>query len=277
MSDYWRRVGAIVLTLGVGAALLMLSAAGTPEAEGGPAPVDIDKLVAKATFIFKGTVAKLKAANMPGVPVSDRTVVVRVDEVRHGPKAMAHYKGKEITVRLQPKHAVKAGEQLVFYTISWLFGKGLAVQEVGRHGPDAASRKQLDNALQKQANAPLHRQLASAKLVVSGKVTAVKPAPKAGKQQVSEHDPQWRQATITIEKVEKGKHEAKTVTVLFPASRDVLWYHAPKFKAGQEGVWLLHSDQVKQLPAKTFTAIKPLDFHPKGQLEHIRKMLKASR
>ena len=43
-----------------------------------PASSKAEVLAQQARFIFKGTVQKLKAANMPGVPVNDRTAVVRV-------------------------------------------------------------------------------------------------------------------------------------------------------------------------------------------------------
>ena len=43
----------------------------------------------EAAYIFKGTVEKLKAATMKNVPVDNRTVVVRVDQVIEAPKNLA--------------------------------------------------------------------------------------------------------------------------------------------------------------------------------------------
>ena len=42
----------------------------------------------KPTFVFKGTIKKLKSATMKGVPVDERTLVVTVNQVIEAPPAL---------------------------------------------------------------------------------------------------------------------------------------------------------------------------------------------
>src|SRR5947209_18759713 len=90
-----------------------------------------EELARRASFIFKGTVQKLKAATMPSVPVSDRTAIVRVDHVIEAPRMLSGYEGRDITVQLSKGEKVKKGEQAVFYANGWLFGESVAVESVG--------------------------------------------------------------------------------------------------------------------------------------------------
>jgi len=66
----------------------------------------------------------------------------------------------------------------------------------------------------------------------------------------------------------------KTVAVPFPASQDVRWYQIPKFQTGQEGVFLLHTNQdVRGLAREAPTSLNSLDIQPKDQLERIRTLI----
>ncbi len=67
--------------------------------------------------------------------------------------------------------------------------------------------------------------------------------------------------------------------VRFPASNDVRWYKAPKFQTGQEGVFLLHKEQLAQhvrgmtapeLAPEEYTALHPADFQPLDELPRIK-------
>src|SRR6185503_14912721 len=89
------------------------------------------ELLAQASFIFKATVIKLKAATMASVPVTDGTVIVHVDQVVQAPRLLAGYEGKDITVQLSKGSALKKGDQATFYTNAWLFGDSVAVQSIG--------------------------------------------------------------------------------------------------------------------------------------------------
>src|SRR4029077_19308499 len=68
----------------------------------------------RASFIFTGTVQALKRATVPNVPLSERTVVVRVDEVVRGSGALSHLAGRDITVQLGDRERVRPGQAATF-------------------------------------------------------------------------------------------------------------------------------------------------------------------
>src|SRR5437588_7453365 len=198
-------------------------------------------------FVFRGTVKKIRSATMKEVPVSGRTAVVRVEQVLEAPRSFAHYEGQDITVELAGRKKVAVGDELIFNANSWMFGDSVAVRAVTFErvaDTHAAVLQRGGDPTAHRASRRLEEHVNAADLVVSGRVTAVtvppevtEPALAAGRalgapspvlpsKPVSEHDPEWRQAIIQVEQTEKGSHDSAQVTVLFPASTDVLWYKA---------------------------------------------------
>jgi hypothetical protein len=239
----------------------------------------MESLIRQATFVFVGTVTKVNATTLPEVPASDSTAVVRVDEIVEAPGAPPDLAGQEITVQLARAGSAKEGEKATFFTRGWLLGESLAVIEVGREAAEGGgqAREQIQATRAKMGDEALQEEIASAETIVAGTVAGVRPA--SIRHIGSEHDPDWYEAEIGVESVEKGHLTGKTVVVLYPNSNDVMWQSAPKFKAGQQGVWLLHRDQAK-LPGvkeQQYTALKPLDFQETGQLERIRALSKKTK
>jgi hypothetical protein len=76
------------------------------------------------------------------------------------------------------------------------------------------------------------------------------------------------------------------MVVLFPASTDVKWRNAPKFKKGQKGTWLLNSTAPAAATAMPkaargkgpayYTALDPNDFHSSAEVAVIQAMLPAA-
>ena len=261
----------------------------------------------KATFVFQGTVKKLKAALMKSVPVDARTAIVHVDQVLEAPANMRHLAGTDITVQLAERAKATAGEAFVFHAVGWIFGDSVAVRAVTQepvqreHAPLLARG---GDPVVHRADRELKDRVQDADLVVSGTVVAVK-LPEGSEPQVratrggvdvagkplSEHDPKWREAIVQVADVHKGEHAADRVSVLFPSSQDVRWFKAPKFHAGQQGYFVLQKSKIKEsdrvdtrtrgaaIPAEAdkevevYTALHPEDFHPYTQPERIRASL----
>src|SRR5712692_6917177 len=85
----------------------------------------------KPTFVFKGTIKKLKAATLKDVPVNDRTAIVTVDRIIEAPPDLSGYTGQEITVLLSGRRKVGVGQQMNFHTTSWLYGESIGVRSLG--------------------------------------------------------------------------------------------------------------------------------------------------
>jgi hypothetical protein len=239
----------------------------------------IATLAPNASLIFKGTVKKLHDSTVSVVPATDSTVVVHVDEVLDGAKTIGDFTGQDITVQLKEPKSVKEDEKLLFFANAGTFGKSVSVVEVGHtsaEGESAQIRRQISDARKKQADRKLQQRLAKAEIVIEGKVTDVKPVARAGEEDpVSEHDPEWWEATVQIQSTQKGKPKGQTVVVYFPHSSDIRWAQAPKLKKGQEGVFSLHNLEDKKRAIKGYAVTDPLDVHPKNQLERVRALIKA--
>jgi len=198
------------------------------------------------TFVFKGTVKKLNSATMKEVPLNNRTVVVTVDQIIQAPPDLAGYAGQDITVKLSGRQKVSVGQQMVFHTTVWMFGDSVAVLSLKQEPVKDVDAAPLVRGRGQQSSAHFE----GGDLVVSGKVVSVSlPGGSAtgsqrgsatGPGPITEHDPKWREAVIQVDEVLKGTHQKKQVVVRFPASNDAMWHEVPKFKAGQQGYFILH-------------------------------------
>ena len=255
-------------------------------------------------FVFRGTVKKVRAATMKEVPVSDRTAIVHVDEVISAPGSFTHYAGQDVTVELAGRTKVSAGDAFVFNADSWIFGDGVALRAVTQEKPKPAHRAMMAagaTPAARRKTTQLQERIDGADLVVSGRVDSVEapPEPPAVLRRaadvaappparpVSEHDPKWRQATITVNETHKGEH-SQQVKVMFPASTDVRWFRAPKFQAGQRAVFVLHKTPVKadahhelrSLAAvagpeevEVYTALHPEDVQPITDQDAVKALI----
>jgi hypothetical protein len=240
----------------------------------------VSDLTLKAGFVFEGELQQLGATTAAGFAPSSETAIVRVIRILRGPQVLAGYSGQQITVQLQPPVSLKVGDQAVFFTHGVHYGDGLVVSELGNVRASAAGvEAQVNSAIQAGDDGELTQRLAQAELVVSGVAAAPRPyaqAAAAGRR-VSEHDPNWFTATITIETVEKGVHSGTTTEILFPNSMDIAWYRSPKVKAGDHGVFLLHNRDIRGKPVPALAATHPLDYRPIAELGRVRNMLKSGK
>jgi len=241
-----------------------------------------------AQFIFRGTVEEVGASSVAAVASSDATVVVRVDHVFHEPSALAGHAGQNVTVRLREPGSLRQGDQAVFFTEPLVFGEGLALREVDRHpaedAPEVLARR-VSAARADRADFQMQDHVARADVIVTGRVADVRPAAQARRLtaepagRVSEHDAQWTEAVITVDSVVKGEPPTGETVVLFPASQDIAWRRTPKFRPGQEGVFLLHrqesTPELASVPAAeaqpAFTALHSEDVRPPEEAERVRR------
>jgi hypothetical protein len=206
---------------------------------------------------------------------SAATAVVRVDAVLRNAGVVTDVQGKEVVVKLDGPYPMKEREQAVFFTNVAIYGSRLTLREVTHVGADEnLTRVQIAEALKQMPDQDLELRLAEADLVVLGKVSSVRPTEQREQRPTdSEHDPEWWQANVRIESVEKGKESSQVVSVLFPHSDDIRWFAAPKFKVGQEGVFLLRRNSDLNLRLQGFTALHPQDFQPLQALPTIKRLV----
>ena len=275
------------------------------------------------TFVFRGRIKKLKSATMKDLPVDARTVVVTVNQVIEAPPALAEYNGQDITVQLSGRRQVRVGQELIFHTTSWIFGESIAVRSVEEEpvvGRRAAVLSAAVDPVERRAQRQKRVHFDAADLVVSGKVVAVRlPAGTTQRSRalgsratssaasiqvqrgpVSEHDPKWREAVVEVDEVHKGSHRKKQVVVRFPASKDVMWYGAPKFHPGQQGFFMLRKPKTEKPKVKrsrkqpgrrdltesavaepevetseTYVALDPTDFQPYSEPGGVKTIIES--
>jgi hypothetical protein len=201
--------------------------------------------------------------------------VVRVHELLAGPPAFKPFVGKDITVLLREPRNTLEGEERVFFSTAWKIGEDVAVIELGSYVTSAAVAQGLASDVQNirvlDADEKLKARLDRAEAVVAGRVSAVRPG-KRGKG-LSEHDPEWAEAEIEVEEVLKGSAGPK-VTILFPASQDVMWYRVPKPKVDTRGVWILNSGLTGAPSPKQIGLASPEGFLPFTERPRVKRLIK---
>jgi len=139
--------------------------------------------------------------------------VVRVDQVLEKPAAIALGPGDSVTVQTVRPGSLKPGTQATFYTTGWIFGRGVAVREVG-HEPGrspvvvADQQEAVARARRDVNDAELRAHIEKAAMVVAGRVEQVRPAELAAAparpKRITEHDADWQEAIIQVEDGLKG-------------------------------------------------------------------------
>jgi hypothetical protein len=241
---------------------------------------DIAAWLQQSQWVIQGTVERTNAATLKAVPVSEHTSVVKVDAILHGTSQLADQRGREVTLYSERPEGLKPGQQAIFFTRSWLYGESLAVVEVGRlSGAATAVREQITAASQGIDDRRLGDRIARAELVIVGDVIDTKPRTADRREIVTEHDPDWHEADVHVQSPEKGPVQAnQVVTILFANSGDEMWIDSPKFRKGQEGIWILQRDQKEKgwpvLRVPGLTALDPLDFQSKEKLALIQRLIR---
>ncbi len=264
-----------------------------------PDAIPMKEETGHAAFVVTGKIIKKKAATMPDI-ASDDTLILEIETVLKAPAMFAALAGHQITVRFAKLPDLNEGTVITVYANGWIFGETVAVEAVDY--TEASNKKEVvakvSSQITSEADASLKERVDSAQVAVVGKVVKVekkeddKPAvahamnaAQPQTTQISEHDPNWHQATIQVDEVLKGA-EAKEMKVLFPRSDDVRWYRVQKFQEGQQGIWLLQNSKnqnQKGIPPKILAAIPPNqeaftslhanDFLPLDELGKVKSLI----
>jgi hypothetical protein len=153
----------------------------------------------------------------------------------------------------------------------WLVAALLGVGAVVWAG-DGPNQK--DDPNQKPAFSPavkkaIESNIDKSAVVVEGKVVKVRPVPAprlaaAGKtERATEHKSEYHEAVIEVKSTLKGQ-APKTVVVLFDNSRDPYNRDRPKFRVGDEGVMILHTQEIKNPEARA--ALMTKDASHEGEI-----------
>jgi hypothetical protein len=274
MSPFYLVVGIFL------ASPLFGTAVAAPESASQPA--DIHQLIDKSSFVFAGTVKALKASTMAIVPATESTAVVHVDDVVYNAGVVTDVLGHDITVRLATPGALKKGEHAVFFSNVDTYGESIVVGVISHFESTKEAletiRGQIKDYQARLSDERLQERIAQADLIVTGTITAVRPTAETQQRPpVSEHDPRWWEVTLRPESIEKGPAQKGDVTFYFPNSDDVRWFGSPKFKAGQQGVFLLHRSDDATLGVHGLTALNALDSQTMEQRATVQKLIRVTR
>lgn len=243
-------------------------------------PAAMDDLVRRAGYVFIGTIQQLAATTIAQIPTSERTAVVRVDVYLDGPLLLAAFTGKDITLQLREPREAHVEHQAIFFASSWVYAEGIGLHEIGHLAlPGMAAdtstlRGRIAEARRRVADQDLQRRIADAALVVVGRVTRTAVVERAEHPTRREHDPDWWEAVLSVDTVLRGeRHEQQRIVVLFPGSTDIAWRAAPKFAAGQAGIWLLRRQSIREVDQEAYTALDPQDYQSLDQLARLQALL----
>jgi hypothetical protein len=244
-------------------------------------------LLTSSSLVFSGTVLDVGTSSVPGLPVNNRTAIVRVDEMLTGPSDLLRLpSGSQVTVQLAADlPELQPGDQAAFFTNGLAYGESIAVAEVGRipveqtpAGPRLAGGLQASRAVEEATAAIAQDEVLGharrADAVLRGQVVSLAATPDAGAPR--EHDPNWWIARLAVDLVVKAsvpglEGGTGSVDVLYANSIDIRWKESPKPKAAQAGLWLLHDTAPENEHLAPLQMLHSIDLQPSIQLEFLRE------
>jgi hypothetical protein len=263
----------------------------TPPKE--PTPLPIKDLAERSSIVVSGKVIKTNASEEPLLKASHNTVVVKVSRMYAGAEITGDQTGRKMTAILSRPNRFRVGAEAVFFGNPRFAGKTLTMVDEGEVPAEkVAAAADLEIGLQTRRDKPVRDRLAAASVVFLGKVENEKPlegeTDKKGqpRESYSEHDPKWHVAAVKVITPLRGTDKDTIVMVIFPASRDIMWFNSPKLKAGQESIFIAHKPAkeqeqlmrvsgvtafLKKQPAVLVT--QPFDVLPPSEEPRIRKLL----
>lgn len=217
-------------------------------------------LALRSAIVVQGKVEKTEASQEPLLAPTSSTVVIKITRMLTGAEFAGDQTGRLATVILSKPGSVKTGTEMLFFGNPRFIGKTLTIADVGELPAPAeeATSLALARGIQGRRDAPIRARLALAAMVFRGIVESVKPLETTeGKDGAltSEHDPEWQLAMVKVTEAFRGTQNGTMVAVLFPASRDIMWFNSPKLKPGQEALFLPHRPMPEELHLTRTTSV----------------------
>lgn len=244
-----------------------------------PPDKNLDMLIQASTYIFAGTVEKLGSAHISSVPANDNTSVVKVEYVYTPADILDDLTGKQVTVQLKETQTISSGNRAIFFTNGWIYGKGIALTEVGHMKEEQPDKfkPRVAQSLQRKADNQLKKRIDRASLIVVAKVVKTHEAKLDKRLPISEHNPHWWEAVLQISAVKKGEFQGNELSMLFPSSNDEVWIDSPKPELHKEGIWILQKDQQEKGAPKFrvpgYTALDALDLQTMDQMDRVQRLI----
>jgi hypothetical protein len=230
----------------------MLFATAAPAQSADPA----FSLASRSAIVVLGTVTKTGASEEPLLAPSDATAVIRIKTMFAGAEFAGDQAGHIATVILNKPGSVKVGSEAYFFGNPRFIGKTITIADEGELPSPATTAgavlPSLERGIQTRRDAPIRARLALAALVFRGTVESVRPLENAeqknrAQEPPSEHDPDWQLATVRVIAAFRGVKEGDVVPIIFPASRDIIWFNSPKLHPGDQVLILAHRPQEDEL------------------------------
>jgi hypothetical protein len=224
--------------------------------------------LARSSLAFVGTVQSLGQSPEPGIAVDDRTALVEVEQALRAPEQVDLSPGSAVVVQLSPDlDPLEDGDRATFFANPLVYGNVLVVSEVDRDA-DAprAGRVSARRAVEELEEDAVREHAESADAVVRGHVIGLRAAASDPRR---EHDPHWWVATLDVDLVARGDADEGELAVLYANSLDRRWRDWPKPKAGQSGMWILHTTEGDAEQWARFQLMHPEDLQPSVTIDDL--------
>jgi hypothetical protein len=190
------------LPVAVSAALLVIAARSSIAQI--PSPDSLRRLLARATYVFQGSVQRWNAVADPALSVNPRHGVVRVLEVFVCPVAVGEFGHEDVTVRFANPQAAPPGTRAWFLGTGWAIGDRVATSIVSLIPvkTDAQSdsvRANLIRAVRLSTRDALRATAAAADSIVIATVRLVGPPHAQGGEPRSEYQEEWSTVNIVVD------------------------------------------------------------------------------
>ena len=239
--------------------LQLLGAVGLPFLLGallafGQTEESMSALASRASIIVLGTVKQVGASEESLVAPSSSTAIIQVRRMFAGSEFAGDQSGRAVTVILSKPGDVKVDAELLFFGNPRFIGKTLTIADIGELPAPRLEAEVVPAALAKgiqvRRDAPIRARLAVAKMVFRGTVESVR-VPEGTKENAlrDEHDPEWTVAMVSVAVPIRGAAaRGVVILVIFPASRDIVWFNSPKLHKGDDVLIVGHAPDERELP-----------------------------